>query len=220
MNLFFVDKNLIFVSKITQKLIKLAGHKLDHFCLLEPDLERALYIFKIEHVLHVVVGVFIVVVSVSIKQVFSHHSHSFLAELVVNEVGILIEFIIIHDEGAWSTTSHHFLHLLLLCQLEVNFSPGHGRKLILVAFVIDTNVVVLIELGSSLVVSLHALHEVITFNFILRIVDNIVENNIVIFKCLLIVSRSLSIVVCIIQVILFIIEEDVLIVLPSLLGWN
>ena len=108
------------IFEVPQEIIELSTDPLYHISFLQPEIERALNIIKIKNVSHV--GPVAFANLSTIEATFSHHSHSFLPHLVVDDFIVIVFELIIHESSS-PPALHVGPHSFLLVESAIDLHP-------------------------------------------------------------------------------------------------
>jgi hypothetical protein len=164
MDLVFINVHLsLFIFVVLEELSELSRYELLDLNLLEPLRKWTLDVFEVKEVIVVVATSCISVPSkpfFSSVSVVEHDSHSLTSHLLVKDFVVLIVDLVVH-EGADTSVGHGDSLPLLSIQIIVHLVPSRQTELVL-ALVINTHTLILIELRVRLVIRLHVIDNVLT----------------------------------------------------------
>jgi hypothetical protein len=137
---------------------------LDDLLFTEPLRQLASHVFHIEILVHILIFINCLIVVAAL----SHHAHSLLADLVIDVVLFVLELII--DEGSGSSTLHSLSLELLSIKLHVDIPSFVHIQLDHIIVIVDSSLLVVIELRSLLVIVFHTVEEIVSFDLFFRLV--------------------------------------------------
>jgi hypothetical protein len=109
MDFVFINKVVRLVPEHSQKAVKLSVNEFYDIGSLEPSRQWSFHIFKIKHLLHLVIFP-IIRISILLHKL----SHSFLSDFIMNQVVIAIIIFVFHQSSSSPLSHGHFSSLLLV----------------------------------------------------------------------------------------------------------
>lgn len=187
MDLLFIEILALVILESSDELIELSVNKSDNIRFLKPNKEWASDSLEIKSISDVLIistiWVFLPI------QAFSHHSHSFLSDLLIDK---LIFFVFIIHESTWSSSLHVLPQSLVLIKSPLNFDSSLHWEFILLNDIIHTLSFIIVEFWSCFIITFHVIFKVISFDVVLWVSAHIVLD---VVNILVIVLFSFDIVI-------------------------